>query len=100
MSSDVISGCREAPAGEPMADLLRQLCAEEALSPEETAAVVRRAMCEPDIAPVEWPSGLVPHFRRFVPGRPQAGQTGWRAGQAELCPSECFACHLGPGPRM
>ena len=76
MSSDVISGCREAPAGEPMADLLRQLCAEEALSPEETAAVVRRAMCESDIAPVEWPSGLVPHLRQFVPGRRQARRDG------------------------
>ena len=69
MSTDVISGCRETPASERMADLLRQLCAKEALSPEETAAVVRRATCEPDITPVAWPSDLVPHLRQFVLSR-------------------------------
>ena len=69
MSIDVNSGGREAPTGERIANLLRELCAKEALSPEETAAVLRRATCEPDITPVEWPSDLVPHLRRFVLSR-------------------------------
>ena len=66
MSTVVISGGREAPASERIANLLRQLCAKELLSPEETAAVVRRATGEPNITPVEWPSDLVPHLRQFM----------------------------------
>ena len=66
MSIDGIRVRRVDPLPERMAELLRQLCAKEALSPEETEAVVRRATCKPDVTPVEWPSDLVPHLRHFV----------------------------------
>ena len=66
MRIDGIRVRRVDPLPERMAELLRQLCAKEALSPEETEAVVRRATCKPDVTPVEWPSDLVPHLRHFV----------------------------------
>ena len=66
MSINGISVRRADPMPERMAELLQQLCAKEALSPEQTEAVVRRATCKPDVTPVEWPSDLVPHLRRFA----------------------------------
>ena len=69
MSTDGISIHPVDPLAERMAELLRQLCAKEALSAEETEAVVRKATRRPAVTPVNCPSDLVPHLRRFSLGR-------------------------------
>ncbi len=66
MSVDGIVVHRVDPTAERMAELLRQLCAKEGLSPEETEAVVRKATCRSDITPARTPADLVPHLRRFA----------------------------------
>ena len=69
MSTDGISIHPVDPLAERMTELLRKLCAKEALSAEETEAVVRKATRQPAVTPVKWPSDLVPHLRRFSLGR-------------------------------
>ena len=67
MSRDAaISGYRVDPSAERMTELLRELCLRDGLGAEDTAAVIRKAGCEPGATSVDWPPDVVPQLRRFV----------------------------------
>ncbi len=69
MSIDGTSIHREGPVVERMAELMRQLCAKELLSAEETEAVVRKATRVLGVTSVEWPADLAPRLRSFASKR-------------------------------